>query len=106
MVSALESELVCTSNMSSAHQATQSPHQMIAGGFHPRQLFSNDTGGILMKRETALNRFTISVDKYHSHELKIWLIKTNLLVLFFRLMKIPAIITENGKVLFWKIINQ
>ena len=63
---------------------------MIASGFHPRQLFSNDTGGILMKRETAVNRFTISVDKYHSHELKIWLIKTNLLVLFFSAYENPS----------------
>ena len=36
---------------------------MIAGGFHPRQLFSIDTAGILMKEE-SLNQFTISVDKY------------------------------------------
>ena len=42
---------------------------MIAGGFHPRQLFSIDTAGILMTGE-SLNQFTISVDKYHSYKVK------------------------------------
>ena len=40
---------------------------MITGGFHPRQLFSIDTAGILMKGETDLNHFTISIDKHHSY---------------------------------------
>ena len=41
---------------------------MIAGGFHPRQLFNIDTTGILMKRETGLNHFTKSVDKYYTYK--------------------------------------
>ena len=37
---------------------------MIAGSFHPRQLFSIDTAGILMKGGIGLNDFTKSFDKY------------------------------------------
>ena len=44
---------------------------MIAGGFHTHQLFSIDTAGILMKGETGLKLFIISVDKYHSHKVNI-----------------------------------
>ena len=38
---------------------------MIAGGFHPRQLFIIDTAAMLMKGGIGLNHFTISFDKYH-----------------------------------------
>ena len=44
-------------------------HYMIPGGFHLHQLFSIDTAGILMKGETDLNHFTISVDEYHSYKI-------------------------------------
>ena len=44
---------------------------MITGGFHPPQLFSIDTAQILMKRETGLNHFIMSVDKYHSYKVNI-----------------------------------
>ena len=44
---------------------------MIVGGFHPYQLFIIDTAGILMKMETGLVYFVISVDKYHSHKVSI-----------------------------------
>ena len=44
---------------------------MIAGSFHSRQFFSIDTAGIIMKGETDLNHFTISVDKYHSYKVNI-----------------------------------
>ena len=59
---ALEFELVRTSDMS-------------GNIFQPHHHFSIDTAGILMKRETALNRFTISFDKYHFYKVNIWLIK-------------------------------
>ena len=39
-----------------------------SGGFHPRQLFSVDTAGTLMKGETTLNDVTILVDQYHSNK--------------------------------------
>ena len=44
---------------------------MIAGDFHPHQLFSIDTAGILMKGETDLKHFIISVDKHHSYKVNI-----------------------------------
>ena len=50
-------------------QPHESLHHLIAGGFHPRQLFIIDTAGFLMKRETSLKYFTISVDKHYSHKL-------------------------------------
>ena len=49
---------------------------MIAGDFHIRQLFSIDTTVILIKGETGLNHFTISVDKYHSYKVN----KVNIVV--------------------------
>ena len=48
---------------------------MIAGSSHPRQLFSMDTAQILKKRETSLNHFISSVDKYNSYKVNILLIK-------------------------------
>ena len=42
---------------------------MIAGGFHS-QVFSIDAAVILMKGETGLSHFKISVDKYHSYFLQ------------------------------------
>ena len=48
---------------------------MIAGGLNPRQLFSIDTTGILMKGKTSLNHFTISVDKISFYKVNVWLIK-------------------------------
>ena len=50
---ALEFELVRTSDMTGGNM------------FHPYQLFSTDAAEITMKRETGLNYFTISFDKYH-----------------------------------------
>ena len=39
--------------------------------FPPRQLFCIDTAGIPMKRETGLDHFTISFDKYHVYNVNI-----------------------------------
>ena len=44
---------------------------MIASGFHPRQLFRVDNTAILMKGETGLNHFIISVDKYDSDKVNV-----------------------------------
>ena len=70
---------------------------MVAGGFYVQHLFSIDTAGILMKGETGLNDFTVSVGKYHPYKES----KVNVsLIKPFRLMKIPAIIIENRNLLF------
>ena len=81
---------------------------MIVGGFHPYQLFIIDTAGILMKMETDLVHFVISVDKYHSHKVSIWLIKLISWYCCFGLWKFQqlilkrkAVVLKNNQAVMW-----